>query len=131
MAKVLIQEPGRSQITLFDVDWTRFLKSNDGLQKTPRLSAIAAEINAPNSQAGSTQSLAQRIILEKDQGKRTELVKEYVGLSMTEWTGISSLSETDLNKSMYSYGVDSTTALTLKMQLEINLQVSFEVRCFT
>ena len=128
MAKVLIQEPGRSQITLFDVDWTRFLKSNDSLQKTPRLSAIAAEINAPNSQPSSTQSLAQRIILEKDQGKRAELVKEYVGISMTEWTGISSLSETDLNKSMYSYGVDSTTALTLKMQLEMNLQVSFEVR---
>ena len=47
---------------------------------------------------------------------------------MSEWTGNPSPSETDLNTSLYSYGVDSTAALTLKMQLEMNLQVSFEVR---
>ena len=127
MAKVLTEEPSRCQIALFDANWPRFLKSNTGLRKTPLLSVISAEINSSDSQTSSTESLAQRIILEKDHEKRAELVKEYVGVSVTEWTGISSPSETDLNKSLYSYGVDSTAALTLKMQLETNLQVSFEV----
>ena len=127
MAKVLTEEPGRCQISLFDANWPRFLKSNTGLQKTSFLSVISTEINSSDSQISSTESLAQRIILEKDHEKRAELVKEYVGVSVTEWTGISSPSETDLNKSLYSYGVDSTAALTLKMQLETNLQVSFEV----
>lgn len=127
MAKILREDPGRCQISLFDADWPRFIKSNAGLRKTPRLSVIAAEINGSDIQTSSTESLAQRIILEKDAEKRTELVSEYVATSVTEWTGISSPSETDLNKSLYSYGVDSTAALTLKMQLESNLQVSFEV----
>ena len=127
MAKVLTEEPGRCQISLFDANWPRFLKSNIGLRKTPLLSVISTEINSSDSQASSTESLAQRIVLEKDQEKRAESVKEYISVSMTEWTGISSLSETDLNKSLYSYGVDSSAALTLKMQLETNLQVSFEV----
>ena len=129
MAKVLTEEPGRCQISLFDADWPRFIKSNLGLRKTSRLSAITAEINAPESQTRSTESLAQRIILEKDADKRAELVDEYVAILITEWTGISSPSETDLNMSMYSYGADSTASLTLKMQLESNLQVSFEVCC--
>ena len=55
------------------------------------------------------------------------LIFEYVRISIAELTGSSSLSETDLNKSLYSYGIDSTAALTLKMLLESNLQVSFEV----
>jgi len=38
-------------------------------------------------------------------------------------------SEVDLNKSLYNYGLDSAGALTLKMQFEANLQVSFEVCC--
>ena len=127
MAKVLTEEPGRCQISLFDADWSRFLKNNAGLRKAPRLSVISNAINVSDSQTSSTESLAQRIILKKDQEKRTELVNEYVGMSVTEWRGISSPSETDLNKSLYSYGVDSTAALTLKMQLEANLQVAFEV----
>ena len=129
MAKVLTEEPGRCQISLFDADWPRFLKSNAGLRKSPRLTDISSTVNSSGSQTSSTESLAQRIILEKDPEKRAELVNEYVGVSVTEWTGISSPSEMDLNKSLYSYGVDSTAALTLKMQLETNLQVSFEVRC--
>ena len=127
MAKVLTEEPGRCQISLFDADWPRFIKSNPGLRKTSRLSDITVEINAPESQTRSTESLAQRIILEKDADKRAELVNEYVAILVTEWTGISSPSETDLNKSLYSYGADSTASLTLKMQLESNLQVCFEV----
>ena len=129
MAKVLTEEPGRCQLSLFDADWPRFIKSNTGLRSTSRLKAITAEIDALDNQTSSTESLAQRIILEKDAEKRAELVSEYVAMLVTEWTGISSPSETDLNKSLYSYGADSTAAVTLKMQLEANLQVSFEVRC--
>ncbi|KAJ7385694.1 hypothetical protein OS493_013722 [Desmophyllum pertusum] len=130
MAKVLTEEPSRCQISLFDVDWPRFIKSNDRLRKTPRLFTILVETNAFDNQTSSSESLAQRIILEKESEKRAELVNEYVAISVTECAGISSPSETDLNKSLYSYGVDSTAALTLKMQLETNLQVSFEVFYF-
>ena len=128
MVKVLTEEPGRCQISLFNADWPRYLKSNEGLKKTPRLSVIRSTVNASNKETNSAESLAQRIVLEKDGEKRAELINEYVSGLMTELlTGNLSSSETDLNTSLYSYGVDSTTALTLKMQLEKNLQVSFEV----
>ncbi len=127
MAKVLTEEPSRFQIGLCGVDWPRFIKSNTGLRKTSRLSLITAEINTSETTTTSTESLVQRIMLEKDLEKKSELVMEYVSLSVREWTAMSSRSETDLNKSLYSYGIDSTAALTLKMQLEANLQVSFEV----
>ena len=130
MAKVLTEEPCRCQITLLSVDWPQFLKSFEGLRKASRLSIIrASTMNIDDLQTNSTESAAQRIILEKDRGKRAELISEYVGLAATSWTGVSSPSETDLSKSLYSYGVDSTAALSLKMQLESNLGVSFEVRC--
>ena len=127
MEKVLRENSGCYQISFFDADWPRFLKSNKGLKRTPRLDEIWTESEASESQATFTESLAQRVVLEKDVDKRAELVKEYVSISVAEWTAISSPSEMDLNKSLYSYGVDSTAALTLKMQLEANLQVSFEV----
>ena len=130
MAKVLTEEPSRFQIALCGVDWPRYIKSIKGLKMTSRLSVIRAEMNDSDSQENSSESLAQQIILRKDPEKRGELVMEYVGLVMKEWTGISSSSETDLNKSLGSYGMDSSGALTLKMQIESNLQVSFEVSCF-
>ena len=129
MVKVLKEEPGRCQISLSNTDWPGFLKSNEGLRKAPRLSVIRSTVNASDKGTNSTESLAQRIVLEKDGGKRAELINEYISGLMTELvTGNLSSSETDLNASLYSYGVDSTTALTLKMNLEKNLQVSFEVR---
>ena len=129
MVKVLKEEPGRCQISLFNADWPGFLKSNEGLKKAPRLSVIRSTVKASDKGTNSTESLAQRIVLEKDGGKRAELINEYISGLMTELvTGNLSSSETDLNASLYSYGVDSTTALTLKMNLEKNLQVSFEVR---
>ena len=129
MAKVLNEEPSRCQIALVSVDWSLLLKTNSKARNSARLSGIRATVDTTDRQASSTASLAQRIILEKDQEKRRELISEYVGLAATEWTGVSSPSETDLNKSLYSYGVDSTWSLSLKMQLENNLGVSFEVCC--
>jgi len=129
MAKVLTEQPSRFQITLCGVDWPRYLRSLVGLKKTPRMSLISDEINDSDNQAYTSEFLAQNLTLEKDEEKRCELVKEYVVLVLTEWAGISSGSEVDLNKSMYNYGIDSAAALTLKMQFEANLQVSFEVGC--
>ena len=128
MVKVLTEEPSRFQISLCGVDWPRFLKSNSGLRKTSRLSKIAAEITTSETQT-SSESLVQRIMMEKNPEKKSELVTEYIALCVKEWTGMTSRSETDLNKSLYSYGIDSTAALTIKMQLEADLQVSFEVGC--
>ena len=130
MARVLTEEPSRFQITLCGVDWPRYIKSISGLKKTSRMSVIRAEINDSDSQTSSSETLAQQITLEKDAEKRGELVMEYVGLVIKEWTGISSSSEVDLNNSLYNYGIDSAGALTLKMQFESNLQVSFEVGSF-
>lgn len=130
MARVLTEEPSRFQITLCGVDWPRYIKSIRGLKKTSRMSVIRAEISDSDSQTSSSETLAQQITLEKDAEKRGELVMEYVGLVIKEWTGISSSSEVDLNNSMYNYGIDSAGALTLKMQFESNLQVSFEVGSF-
>ena len=131
MAKILTEEPSRCQISLFSVDWPRFLKSNKGLRKTTRLSIITSTMNIGDHETNSSDSLAQRIILEKDREKRAELINEYVRLLTASWTGISSPSETDLNKSLYSYGVDSAVALSLKMQLQDDLGVSFKVGCLT
>jgi len=127
MAKVLTEEPSRFQITLCAMDWSLFMTSFDGLKKTPRMSLIKSEIKDSGIQTHSSDSLAQNITLEKDEEKRRELVMEYVCLLMTEWAGMPSGSEVDLNKSLYNYGLDSAGALTLKMQFEANLQVSFEV----
>ena len=127
MAKVLTQEPSRFQIALCGVDWARCLRSLVGLKKAPRMSLIKAEIKDSDNQTSSTDSLAQNITLEKDEEKRGELVMEYVCQVMTEWVGLPSGSEVDLNKSLYNYGLDSAGALTLKMQFEANLQVSLEV----
>lgn len=126
MAKVLTEEPSRFQITLCGVDWARCMRSFVGLKKTPRMSLIKAEIKDSDNQT-LTDSLAQNITLEKDEEKRGELLMEYVGQVMTEWAGLPSGSEVDLNKSLYNYGLDSAGALTLKMQFEANLQVSLEV----
>ena len=126
MAKVLKENPARWQITLMEADWSRFLKSNKNLNTT-RLGDISVAAKVADSQVSGSASLAQRIVLEKERNKRSQLVKEYIIATIKEWTGISSLSEVDLNNSLYSYGVDSTAALTLKMQLEADLQVSFEV----
>ena len=126
MAKVLKENPARWQISLLEADWSRFLKSNKNLNTT-RLGDISVAAKVADSQVSGSASLAQRIVLEKERKKRSQLVKEYIIATIKEWTGISSLSEVDLNKSLYSYGVDSTAALTLKMQLEADLQVSFEV----
>ena len=129
MAKVLSEQPSRFQITLFGVDWPRYMRSLVGLKKTPRMTLIRDEINDSENQTYTSESLAQNITLEKDEETRRELVKEYVLLVLVEWAGFSSGSEVDLNKSLYNYGLDSAGALTLKMQFEANLQVSFEVGC--
>ena len=130
MAKVLTEKPSCFQITLCGVDWPRYTKTITGIKKTSRMSVITAEINASDSQTNSSESLAQQILLEKDTERRDELLTDYVVLVINEWTGMSSSLETDLNKSLYSYGVDSASALTLKVQLESNLPVSFEVGWF-
>ena len=130
MAKVLTEKPSCFQIVLCGVDWPRYTQSMIGLKKTSRMSIIRSEINDSDSQSTSSDSLAQQILLEKDAEKRNELVTEYVVLVINEWAGISSSAETDLNKSLYSYGIDSAGALTLKKQLESSLPVSFEVGWF-
>ena len=130
MKKVLLEEPLRSQICLADIDWPRFLKSNLGLARSSRVQYISTDVRAAQAQNSSAESLATRIQVEKDAEKRVEMILEYITVPFASWIGVQSLSETDLNTSLHSYGIDSTGALTLKMQLESNLQVSFEVNTF-
>lgn len=128
MARILREEPGRSQIALIGADWPQCFKSHRELRKTPRLAFITAENDAYDNQPNSAESLVQRIRLEKDSEQKSEQVMNYISNSVRKLTGIASLAEADLNKSLYSYGFDSTGALSLKMQFEADLQVSFEVR---
>lgn len=128
MARILTEEPGRSQIALIGADWPQCFKSDRELRKMPRLAFITAENDAYDNQPSSAESLVQRIRLEKDSEQRSEQVMNYISNSVKKLTGIASLSEADLNKNLYSYGFDSTGALSLKMQFEADLQVSFEVR---
>ena len=81
MIKVLTEEPSRFQIGLCGVDWPRFIKSNTGLRKTSRLSLITAEISTSETQT-SSESLVQKIVMEKNLEKKSELVKEYITLSV-------------------------------------------------
>ena len=127
MKKVLTEQPEQSQICLADIDWSRFLKANLGLQRSSRMKGLATDASAAQTQGSSIESLAARIVLEKDAEKRGEMLLEYIFIPFASWTGIQSTSELDLNTSLHSYGIDSTAALTLKMQLESTLQVSFEV----
>lgn len=128
MARILTEEPGRSQIALIGADWPQCFKSDRELRKKPRLAFITAENDAYDNQPNSAESLVQRIRLEKDSEQKSEQVMNYISNSVKKLTGIASLSEADLNKNLYSYGFDSTGALSLKMQFEADLQVSFEVR---
>ena len=127
MAKVLTQEPSRSQISLFGVDWFRFMKSNTGIRKSLRFSLITGGMSISDGQTNTTDSLLQRIQMEGNPEAKDKLVLEYICMVMSDLSGHSFSSETDLNKSLYSQGIDSTAALTLKMLLESNLQATFEV----
>ena len=127
MNKVLVEEPGRSQICLADIDQSRFMQNNLEYMQSTRMERIIAEINRKQNQSSSTQSLVTKILLEKDEEKRIEMILEYVSTTMASLAEMQSMSEADLSTSLYSYGIDSTAALTLKMQFEANLEVSFEV----
>lgn len=127
MNKVLVEEPARSQICLADIDQPKFIQKNVKYMQSTRMERIAAEINRKQNQSSSTQSLVTKILLEKDEEKRIEMILEYVSTAMASLAEMQSMSEADLGTSLYSYGIDSTAALTLKMQFEANLEVSFEV----
>ena len=127
MNKVLVEEPARSQICLADIDQPRFMHSNLEYMQSTRMEQIIAEINRKQNQSSSTQSLVTKILLEKDEEKRIEVILKYVSATMASLAEMQSMSEADLSTSLYSYGIDSTAALTLKMQFEANLEVSFEV----
>ena len=127
MAKVLAQEPSRSQISLISIDWFRFMKSFTGLQNSLRFSLITAGMSVSDSQTNTTDSLLRRIQMERDPEAKGQLILEYLCIVMSDLSGHSFSSEMDLNKSLYSQGIDSAAALTLKMLLESNLQATFEV----
>ena len=127
MKKVLIEEPNRSQICLADVDWTHVFRANPALAQSMRLERIS--IVASNAQALSNtpQSLAQKILLEKDEPRRSGLVLEYVKAVTAAWTEGQLTTDEGLGSSLSGLGMDSCAAFTLKIQIEANLQVALEV----
>ena len=80
-----------------------------------------------DGQTNTTDSLLQRIQMERNPEAKGKLVLEYICMVTSDLSGHSFSSETDLNKSLYSQDIDSTGALTLKMLLESTLQATFEV----
>lgn len=126
MEKILIEESGRAQLGLFDVDWQKIQMSAPGLATSTRLTYIRnVEVLTNNLQ--DMQQLSSRLLMEKDPTKREKLVYEYVTDLLCSWTG-NAPSDLDFNSSLYNYGMDSFSGLTFKMQLESSLHISFEVR---
>ena len=125
MEKILIEEPGRAQLGLFDVDWQKIQSSTPGLATSTRLIEIRNKQDIADS-VQFKQLLVQRILVEKNPNKREEMVHEYVTDLLCSWTG-NSPSDLDFNSSLYNYGMDSFSGLTFKMQIESSLHISFEV----
>ena len=126
MAHFLVEKPDGPQVAFLDVDWPVFFRTFSSLRKSPRLEKIRNEESVIESKSKSAESLASQILLEKDIERQKEKVRGYIISIMKTWTGDLS-SEIDQRSSLYNYGVDSSGALTFKMQLEATLQVSFEV----
>lgn len=126
MEKVLIEESGRAQLALFDVDWQKIQMSTPGLEKSTRLAHIRNKQSVADN-VQQKQQLAARLLMEKDPRKREEMVREYVSDLLCSWTG-NAPSDLDFNSSLYNYGMDSFSGLTFKMQLESSLHISFDVR---
>ena len=126
MEKVLVEEPGRAQLGLFDVDWQTILNSTPGLAKSTRLAYISSEQDS-NGNVQDKQQIASRLLMEKEPRKQAELVHQYVTDLLCSWTG-NAPSDLDFNSSLYNYGMDSFSGLTFKMQLESAIHISFEVR---
>lgn len=125
MEEILVNDPLVCQLGVFDADWSRLMETSVALNNSARLTSIKEEVDIQRSHH-DTDSLGPRIIMESDLKKKQSMVEEYVYEIVSQWVGVSP-SEIDLNTSLYSYGLDSFFALTLKMQLETTLQVSFEV----
>ena len=126
MEKILIEESGRAQLGLFDVDWQKIQMSTPGLATSTRLAYIRKK-QGVTANLQDKQQLASRLLIEKDPTKREEMVHEYVTDLLCSWTG-NAPSDLDFNSSLYNYGMDSFSGLTFKMQLESSLHISFEVR---
>lgn len=125
MEEILIKDPHVCQLGLFDADWSRLMETSVALSNSARFTAIKEEVDIQRTHQ-NMDSLGPRIIMESDHKKKQSMVEEYVYEIISQWVG-ESPSEIDLNTSLYSYGLDSFFGLTLKMQLETTLQVSFEV----
>lgn len=125
MEQVLLELADRAQLGIFDIDWYKILNGTFGLARSTRLSNIRNE-GYLTEKTQDMQSLASRLLLEKDPRKQEEIARRYVIELLCSWTG-NTPSELDFNSSLYNYGMDSFSALTFKMQLESSLQISFEV----
>ncbi|XP_031568280.1 uncharacterized protein LOC116302983 isoform X2 [Actinia tenebrosa] len=128
MEEILIKYPLVCQLGLFDADWSRLMETSVALKNSARFTAIKEEVDVQRTHQ-DMDSLGPRIIMESDHKKKQSMVEEYVYEIISQWVGVSP-SEIDLNTSLYSYGLDSFFGLTLKMQLETTLQVSFEAFYF-
>ena len=126
MEKVLIEESGRAQLGLFDVNWQKLQASTPGLAKSTRLASIRNEQEFTDN-VQDKQQLAPRLLMEQNPRKRAEMAHQYVSDLLCSWTG-DAPSDLDFNSSLYNYGMDSFSGLTFKMQLESSLHISFEVR---
>ena len=126
MERILIEEPMISQISLFDVDWDRLIQAPYGPQMTTRMTSIISESETSQTAGNLMKDLGSKILLESDVKNKEDMVTRYVTGFLGDWIGVSP-SEIDLEASLYSHGIDSFFALTLKMRLETTLDMSFEV----
>ncbi|XP_048587065.1 mycocerosic acid synthase-like polyketide synthase isoform X2 [Nematostella vectensis] len=130
LLEILKCQPSRCQVTLSEIDWPRFFKSNEESALSKRVEHLREEVNHLEQHADATASLASRTLFERDTAARNQLIEEFVITTLTRCFEMDSFSETDQMTSLYSFGVDSITALTLKVAFETSLQISFETFYF-
>lgn len=126
MAKISRSQPRRTQVGLFDIDWSTYWESNTYLSTSVRMEHLRIE-NKEEDAVSGLRSLGSSILFEGDVTKRAAMIDEFVISLISVWTNVNSASEIDMNTNLYNYGIDSTAALSLKMTIESNLRISFEV----
>ncbi|XP_048589011.1 phenolphthiocerol/phthiocerol polyketide synthase subunit C-like [Nematostella vectensis] len=131
LIEILKCQPSRCQVTLAEIDWVQFFKTSDESARSTRVKSLRSEVEDKSERhTDETASLASRILFQTDTTKREHLIEEFVMSTLARCFELDSFSEADRTTSLYAFGADSITALTLKAAFETSLQMSFEVFYF-
>ncbi|NEP12525.1 MAG: type I polyketide synthase [Symploca sp. SIO2C1] len=109
-----------SQVGVFPVNWSRFIRQFPGAQKMPLLSAWIS------TEPSSTQKLALREQLEAAPvSERKELLTTQMRSEIAKTLGWTDIQKIGIRQPLFDLGLDSLMATELKNRLESSLGTSF------